>query len=62
MLQVLNFGRFGLVGADVLDNVSYARAYNSDHQLTLLTQVHPAHSSDEIQNFVNLIVLVLAMS
>jgi len=30
--------RFGLVGSDVLDNVSYARAYNSDHQLTLLTQ------------------------
>ena len=27
------------MGSDVLDNVSYARAYNSDHQLTLLTQV-----------------------
>jgi len=30
--------RFGLQGSDVLDNVAYARAYNSDHQLTLLTQ------------------------
>ena len=28
----------GLQGNDVLDNVAYARAYNSDHQLTLLTQ------------------------
>ena len=32
--------RFGLQGNDVLDNVAYARAYNSDHQLTLLTQVN----------------------
>lgn len=30
--------RFGLNGNDVLDNVAYARAYNSDHQMTLLTQ------------------------
>merc|ERR1712192_142102 len=30
--------RYGLQGNDVLDNVAYARAYNSDHQLTLLTQ------------------------
>ncbi|XP_035775112.1 DNA repair protein RAD51 homolog A-like [Anopheles albimanus] len=28
--------RFKLVGADVLDNVAYARAYNTDHQLQLL--------------------------
>ena len=33
--------RFGLQGNDVLDNVAYARAYNSDHQMTLLTQVAP---------------------
>jgi len=25
-------------GSDVLDNVAYARAYNSDHQLQLLIQ------------------------
>ena len=31
--------RFGLQGNDVLDNVAYARAYNSDHQMVLLTQV-----------------------
>lgn len=30
--------RFGLDGNEVLDNVAYARAYNSDHQLALLTQ------------------------
>jgi len=30
--------RYGLEGSDVLDNVAYARAYNSDHQMTLLTQ------------------------
>ena len=29
--------RYGLNGQDVLDNVSYARAYNSDHQLQLLS-------------------------
>eukprot|EP00049_Salpingoeca_infusionum_P026084 m.23603 g.23603 ORF g.23603 m.23603 type:complete len:337 (+) comp8520_c0_seq1:149-1159(+) len=30
--------RFGLSGEDVLDNVAYARAYNSDHQMHLLQQ------------------------
>ncbi|XP_042886472.1 DNA repair protein RAD51 homolog A-like [Penaeus japonicus] len=30
--------KFGLNGADVLDNVAYARAYNSDHQTQLLIQ------------------------
>ena len=30
--------RYGLNGADVLDNVAYARAYNTDHQLQLLHQ------------------------
>lgn len=30
--------RFGMDGARALDNVAYARAYNTDHQLTLLTQ------------------------
>ena len=32
------FARYGLSGADVLDNVAYARAYNSDHQSQLLLQ------------------------
>lgn len=30
--------RYGLSGSDVLDNVAYARAYNSDHQSELLMQ------------------------
>ena len=30
--------RYGLAGEEVLDNVAYARAYNSDHQLQLLNQ------------------------
>lgn len=30
--------RFGLSSEDVLENVAYARAYNSDHQLALLSQ------------------------
>jgi len=30
--------RYGLVGEDALDNIAVARAYNSDHQLSLLTQ------------------------
>jgi len=30
--------RYGLDGNDVLDNVAYARAYNSDHQAQLLMQ------------------------
>lgn len=30
--------RYGLSGSDVLDNVSYARAFNSDHQTQLLLQ------------------------
>ena len=30
--------RYGLNGSDVLDNIAYARAYNSDHQTQLLIQ------------------------
>lgn len=30
--------KFKLSGTDVLDNVAYARAYNTDHQLNLLIQ------------------------
>ena len=30
--------RYGLDGTDVLDNIAYARAYNSDHQCKLLVQ------------------------
>lgn len=30
--------RYGLNGSDVLDNVAFARAYNTDHQTQLLLQ------------------------
>lgn len=30
--------RFGLNPTDALDNIAYARAYNTDHQMTLLQQ------------------------
>ncbi|OLY79567.1 DNA repair protein RAD51-like protein, partial [Smittium mucronatum] len=36
ILDVAN--RFGLEGSEVLDNIAYARAYNSDHQTALLIQ------------------------
>lgn len=36
LLQIAE--RYGLNGQDVLDNVAYARAYNSDHQCSLLLQ------------------------
>lgn len=32
------FFSYGLVGSDVLDNVAYARAFNTDHQTQLLYQ------------------------
>lgn len=30
--------RYGLSGSDVLDNVAYARGFNTDHQTQLLYQ------------------------
>lgn len=30
--------RYNLSGSDVLENVAYARAYNTDHQTQLLVQ------------------------
>ena len=38
MIKIYIFARFGLSGNDVLDNVAYARAYNTDHQTQLLIQ------------------------
>lgn len=35
---ILSAIRYGLVGSDVLDNVAYARAFNTDHQTQLLYQ------------------------
>ncbi|XP_021691257.1 DNA repair protein RAD51 homolog isoform X1 [Hevea brasiliensis] len=37
LLQIAD-SRFGLNGADVLENVAYARAYNTDHQSRLLLE------------------------
>lgn len=39
-MRILNFPvlRYKLVGSDVLDNVAYARAFNTDHQTQLLYQ------------------------
>eukprot|EP00850_Spirogloea_muscicola_P010578 SM000062S19964 [mRNA] locus=s62:578413:588150:- [translate_table: standard] len=36
LLQIAE--RFGLNGSDVLDNIAYARAYNTDHQSNLLIE------------------------
>ena len=36
--RLVFFHRFGLNGADVLENVAYARAYNTDHQSRLLLE------------------------
>lgn len=36
--RLLPRARYGLAAEDVLDNVAYARAYNSDHQMQLLVQ------------------------
>ena len=40
--------RFGLSGEEVLDNVAYARAYNSDHQLSLLNQAAQMMTENQI--------------
>ena len=53
--HVLYLCRYGLSGQDVLDNVAYARAYNSDHQLQLLVQAAAmmAESRYVIQSILN---------
>lgn len=38
IVNVLDCSRFGLNGTDVLENVAYARAYNTDHQSRLLLE------------------------
>ena len=38
LILISNWCRYGLAGQEVLDNVAYARAYNSDHQSQLLLQ------------------------
>ncbi|PKU60659.1 DNA repair protein RAD51 like [Dendrobium catenatum] len=53
--------RFGLNGADVLENVAYARAYNTDHQSRLLLEaasmmVETRHFYEEIARFALMVV------
>jgi len=38
--------RYGLDPDDVLDNIAYARAFNSDHQMQLLVQAPPPPGAD----------------
>ncbi|NWT63385.1 RAD51 protein, partial [Erythrocercus mccallii] len=38
LVLVLQGDRYGLSGSDVLDNVAYARGFNTDHQTQLLYQ------------------------
>lgn len=38
LVLIIFVNRYGLSGPDVLDNVAYARAYNTDHQCQLLLQ------------------------
>lgn len=38
ILNIFQCCRYGLNGADVLENVAYARAYNTDHQSRLLLE------------------------
>lgn len=38
ILNIVQCCRYGLNGADVLENVAYARAYNTDHQSRLLLE------------------------
>ena len=43
--------RFNLNPNDVLDNVAYARAHNTDHQAQLLVLLFPATSQDSSRCF-----------
>ncbi len=43
--------RYGLSGSDVLDNVAYARAYNTDHQSQLLLQASAMMSESRYTSF-----------
>jgi DNA repair protein RAD51 len=45
--------RFGLNGEEVLDNIAYARAYNADHQQTLLASASALMSESRFVSFQN---------
>lgn len=51
--------RYGLSGPDVLDNVAYARAYNTDHQGQLLLQASAMMAESRCNIFITYGHLVL---
>lgn len=55
---ILNF-RFGLNGADVLENVAYARAYNTDHQSRLLLEAASMMVENKASSFFYKLTYVL---
>ena len=61
IIEVASVYRYGLKGSDVLDNVAYARAYNSDHQSQLLIQAAAmmAESRSELKTILSLVSVFL---
>ena len=59
--QHVFMARYGLSGPDVLDNVAYARAYNTDHQCQLLLQASAmmAESRYKASHYVVFILIFL---
>ena len=53
--------RYGLSGTDVLDNIAYARAYNSDHQMKLLDQLRALFVIREYEIFINVCLCVFLL-
>lgn len=47
--------RYGLSGQDVLDNIAYARAYNTDHQIQLLYMATAMMCESRYMNFIHII-------
>ena len=54
--------RYGLNPQDVLDNVAYARAYNSDHQSKLLIQASAMLAESRCDSHMRAHVFVCAAS
>lgn len=50
--------RFGINGEEALDNIAYARAYNSDHQNQLLIQASAMVSTYSFQVYLTVIKMV----
>lgn len=50
--------RYKLNGSDVLDNVAFARAYNTDHQTQLLTQASAMMTESRYTKLFSMILLL----